>query len=159
MVKRPELPDDIEGVPIRKPGSVYLPKQLAPVPGDEPLEVKILVKVLSHKDDLERCVAEAVVLGGTSYFGLYKGDPVFKSEIEPMEFFRLLLEARIGLRGLMLIESYAGGFQNVRAIIPEWVTCSKCRGKVPYRSSFSRVEDPICDECLQKEFELPAGEE
>lgn len=142
-------------MPIRKPGSVYLPKQLAPIPGDTPIEVKILIKVKSEKDDLEKCVNTAVKLGGTSYFGLYHGDPVFKTELDPQEFFKQLLDAGVWLKGLFIIETYYNGFQNVRALIPTWARCEGCGQTMKFDRAFSRHGRPMCDSCLQKLIELP----
>jgi hypothetical protein len=152
--KGPELPKEIDGVPIREPGSVYLPKQLAPVEGDTPVETKILIKVKSPKDDLERCVHAAVELGGTSYFGLHKGDPVFKTEMDPQKFFKYLLDSGVWLKGLFLIETYANGFQNVKVLVPTWIRCEGCRKVVAFRDAFSRQDQPTCDECLQKAMGL-----
>lgn len=152
--KRPELPKEIDGVPIRKPGSVYLPKQLAPVEGDTPTDTKILIKVKSQKDDLERCVHAAISLGGTSYFGMYKGDPIFKSEVNPQDFFKHLLDSGVWVKGLFLIDTYANGFQNVRVIVPTWIKCEGCKEIMAFKEAFSRQDQPMCDACLQKAMGL-----
>ena len=146
----PELPEEIDGVPIREPGSVYLPEQLGPIDGDEPTETKILIKVKSKKDDLERCVHAAVALGGTSYFGLYKGDPIFKSGVDPQAFFKHLLDAGVWVEGLFLIDTYANGFRNVRVIVPTWIKCGGCEKIVVFHDAFSRQDQPICNDCLHK---------
>lgn len=161
MNQQPELPDEIDGVPIRKPGSVYLPEQLAPVKGDEPINTKYLVRIDNLDDDLEKCVRTATSLGGTKYLGLYSNRdlgaeriPVFESEFDPQTFLKLMLEAGVKVRGIILLDTYVNGFQTTRALVPTWIKCDGC-GRVMSYQLFSRSGQSLCDGCLSAAIEIP----